>query len=164
MADTCIDVGVGWGTTELQDGFPEASHILVEPNPHYSAYLRALAAENDWDFYPVALSDSDGIVPFSTSSDLQGGRIWLGGPRQGSVEVACTTLDGLLQQSTLGKRLLVKIDVESHEGEVIAGGAKVLRQADVVVVETRPSGRVTSSEIVAAMLALDHQLAGFLTP
>jgi len=160
-----VDIGVGWGTTELQDGFPDARHILIEPNPIFAAHLETWAADHGGSFYQKALSDTPGVVPFVVHGHHQGGRISRAQEAAvDTLQVECTTLDEIDKHDSLGDNFLLKIDVEGHEGEVLAGARNTLPRAEVVVIETRPTGATTSSEVVATMLEHGHFLAGFLTP
>lgn len=164
---TCVDVGVAWGTVELQRGFPRARHVLIEPNPLFADFLREQARRNGWEFHQHAASDQPGSLEFAQISH-QGGRVVAEGEDLSAygptITVPCTTLDELDRLAPFGDNLLIKIDVEGHEREVLAGAESVLQRAEVVVVETQPLGRCTSSEIVALLLGADLHLTGFLTP
>ncbi len=166
--DTCVDVGVAWGTVELQRGFASSRQVLVEPNPIFAAYLADKARTAGWRFHQVAAGDTEGSLSFLVTESHQGARVVSdGGVVSGSgslITVPATTLDSLDAAESFGERLLLKIDVEGYEGQVLKGAANVLARAEVVVVETSPTGGVTSSEIVGMLLEHDLLLLGFLTP
>lgn len=56
-----------------------------------------------------------------------------------TVTVKTDTLDHYLRGWRPDERTLIKIDVEGHEGKVLAGAATTLRYADAVVVEVQQS-------------------------
>lgn len=163
----CVDVGVAWGTTELQDGFPASRHVLVEPNPRFAPYLRSLAERRGHELVEKALSDSHGRVAFvSEGVHEQGGhvqRIGVDAPLADRF-VEATTLDRLVGDLDIPQGFLLKIDVEGHEAAVIRGAQRTMGMAEVVVVETSPTGRATSTDVVRAMASHGHLLTGFLTP
>ena len=51
------------------------------------------------------------------------------------IEISVDRLDNVFDNAPLRQPYLVKIDVQGFEKEVIAGGAKVLGDADMVIVE-----------------------------
>lgn len=166
--DTCVDVGAAWGTPEIQRGFPQSRHVLIEPNPLFTSHLSQLCSRNGWTLHQVAASDGPGRLRFFTGENHLGGRAvpdaQASSFTNGLIEVEATRLDDLDAQSSFGDNIFLKIDVEDHEAQVLAGADRVLSRSEVVVIETTPSGATTSSDIVLRMLEHDHLLAGFVTP
>ena len=164
---TCIDVGVAWGTVELQKGFRDSRHVLVEPNPLFAAYLQERSRRRGWTFHQVALSDGPGELDFLVQTSHQGGRVVNDGEDVSAygqtISVPAMSLDEIDRRFPLGDNLLLKIDVEGHEGAAIRGATSVLRRTEVLVVETRPLGETSSSQIVAMALEAGLHLVGFLT-
>jgi FkbM family methyltransferase len=164
---TCVDVGVAWGTVELQKGFRDSRHILIEPNPLFADYLQIRSRQRGWTFHQVALSDGPGELAFLVQHSHQGGRVVNDGEdvsKYGQIiSVPAMSLDEIDTRSPLGDNLLVKIDVEGHEGAVMRGATSVLKRTEVLVVETRPLAQTSSSQIVAMALEADLHLVGFLT-
>lgn len=164
---TCIDVGVAWGTIELQSGFRDSRHVLIEPNPLFADYLQERSRRRGWTFHQLALSDGPGDVAFLVKPEHQGGRVVKDGEDVSAygqtISVPAMSLDEVDRRFPLGDNLLLKIDVEGHEGPVLRGATSVLERTEVLVVETRPFGRTSSSQIVAMALAADLHLVGFLT-
>jgi FkbM family methyltransferase len=166
--NTCVDVGVAWGTRELQQGFPHSAHILIEPNPMFAPYLTERCSRKGWTLYQAAASDERGSVDFliHKASD-QGGRIANEGEDLSAfgrmVSVPCVPLDDLDRDASFGDGIFLKVDAEGHEHEVLRGAKNVLQRCELVVVETRCTGRATTSDIVAELLRSELHLAGFLT-
>lgn len=167
---SCIDVGVAWGTVELQSGFKDARHVLIEPNPLFADFLQERSDREGWIFHQVALSDGPGEIDFLVRPDAeQGGRVVNDGEDLSTfgqtISVLTTSLDELDERFPLGNNLLLKIDVEGHEGEVLRGATSVLKRTEMLIVETSTLSQMgaTSSQIVAIALAADLHLVGFLT-
>lgn len=164
---TCIDVGVAWGTVELQRGFASSRHILVEPSPAVADFLAAKARRNGWSLFQVAASDHEGgTVPFFLHPSFQGSRITSDERSDNGdvILVPTTTLDALDAATGFGDNILLKIDVEGHEGATLAGATRLLERVQVAVIETSPGGATSSSQIVSMLLRHDLHLVGFLTP
>jgi FkbM family methyltransferase len=169
---TCVDVGVAWGTVELQRGFKHARHVLIEPNPLFAQYLQERSNRRGWTFHQVALSDQPGEIDFLVRPDShQGGRIIYGGEDLSAygqtITVPAMSLDEIDRRSPLGDNLLLKLDVQGHEGAALRGATSVLKRTEVLVVETFALGMLettsSSSQIVAMALEADLHLIGFLT-
>src|SRR5688500_1398118 len=56
---TIIDVGVGYGTPELYEAFPDARLILVEPLEEYLPNIRELFSKRNGIHHAVALGAQD---------------------------------------------------------------------------------------------------------
>lgn len=170
---TCIDCGVAWGTVELQRGFKNAHHVLIEPVPLFADYLQKRSDRNGWTFHQVALSDAPGEIDFLVRPDShQGGRIVYAGEDLSAfgqtISVPAMSLDEIDRRFPFGDNLMLKLDVQGHEGAVLRGATSVLKRTEVLVVETFTLGMLettsTSSEIVAMALEADLHLIGFITP
>src|SRR5947199_5134856 len=53
-SDLVFDVGVGWGTPELYEAFPQARHILVEPLVEYEPAIQQILDRYDADWVRAA--------------------------------------------------------------------------------------------------------------
>ena len=67
---TVIDVGTCYGTPELQEGWPEAYHILFEPVAELEPRLQALTAKYQGEYHMVALGNSVGEMQMSVPEDI----------------------------------------------------------------------------------------------
>jgi FkbM family methyltransferase len=155
--DRVLDVGgnVGAFAEGCRELWPAAVITSFEPVAPL-ATLNRERARGRWDVEQVAVSGSSGEATIrvclnqpSASTMMQPGTVRA--ERFGikdvfePVRVQTRPLDfysdrvggGLLEAFTghPAGRLLVKIDVEGHEGQVVAGGERVLRAAAVVIVE-----------------------------
>jgi hypothetical protein len=120
---------------------------------------------------PAALSDEPGEIDFLVRPDSdQGGRVVNDGEDLSAfghtISVPTTSLDEIDRRFPLGNNILLKIDVEGHEGPVLRGATSVLKRTEVLVVETSTLGRLgtTSSQVVEMANEAGLLLTGFLTP
>jgi FkbM family methyltransferase len=131
---TFVDVGASFGFYTVLAATavgPKGKVIAFEPGPQNRSMLLLNIAAHEFRnvrFYPVALSDENGVLLYYTSggngaitaftgqvSDLGSGEL-----------VAAARLDDLLEHED--RIDVMKIDVEGAEGRVIGGGSEVLRR------------------------------------
>jgi FkbM family methyltransferase len=156
-----LDVGANIGTATVtalrQAGFAEA--ICFEPLPDNHRLLLENLAANDLSdraqTMNVALSDRDGEADFEISPNNSGdGRVRLdgspGGPdafgedarpllkvRLARLDSVCGEEEGQIDLSNVS---LTWIDAQGHEGQILAGGKRLLGSSIPVVIELWPYG------------------------
>ena len=167
---TVIDVGVGAGTPELYEAFPDAYQVLIEPLAEFLPSLRRIVSEYDGEYHLAAVGESEGeadlIVDTSLalSSFLEAAR---DRPPSKVRKVPLTTLDGLFRQQAWAGPFGLKIDVEGYEHRVINGAKRVLRDTQFVIAETSVSKRYENSvrcdEFIALMLQHGFVVADVLS-
>lgn len=152
--DTVFDVGGNRGdfAEEAVEAWPDARVFSFEPIPVVALANaeRSLLGER-WSVYTLALSDRRGeqVLRWCRNQDSASTMQKPGSTRAehfGIVDrfhpitVHTATLDDLVDY--VDGRLLVKIDVEGHEGKVIAGGGDVLSLASTVVCEVQADASI----------------------
>jgi len=154
---TMIDIGANIGTTCIQavvDGLAPAA-IAIEPEPGNFALLerniRANRVDGHIEALCVALSDREGTAELELSEDNSGDhriRVQAAGAgsfredRRATCPIPTTTFDTLVGSGKikLAATGIVWIDVQGHDGHVLAG-ASTLRETGIpVVVEFWPYG------------------------
>jgi FkbM family methyltransferase len=142
-----LDVGAHWAFYALlahKSGRFERI-VALEPSPDNFAQLQANLFLNDAaraiEALPLAASDREGIFGLKVDSRNRGGTMLV---EAAAATVTCRAarLDGLLDVS--GKLLVVKIDVETHEEQVLDGLLTLLdRNRSVLQIEiwTGPESR-----------------------
>ncbi|GJG88460.1 hypothetical protein tb265_36410 [Gemmatimonadetes bacterium T265] len=159
---TIIDVGVGNGTPQLYEAFPDAYLALVEPLAEFGPAIASILARRPGVLFPTAVGavdeERDVFVErhdaqrtsFYTRHALEPARDVVSRRR-----IPVTTLDSLVRGRGLPTPFLLKIDAEGAELDVIRGAAETLRDTEFVVAEVsvldRFAGGHTFADFVAAM-------------
>jgi FkbM family methyltransferase len=153
---TLIDIGANIGTTCVQalvEGLATDA-IAIEPEAGNFSLLerniRANGLEGRVTPLRLALSDREGAAEFELSRDNSGDhRVRLNGATgmfdettRATMSVATSTFDALVEQGTidLQRTGLVWMDVQGHEGQVLAGASTLLGSDVPVVLEYWPYG------------------------
>lgn len=134
-----IDVGVGPGTPELYEAFPDAKLLLVEPLEEWSDHLEWLRRERGAEIVFAAAGATEGDVdifvhraPYCSSilGDIAGEDT--DGARR---SVPVVRLDDIAQERGLGGPFVLKADVEGGELDVLSGAPEVLRATELALLE-----------------------------
>jgi FkbM family methyltransferase len=144
-----FDVGsnVGDFAAQAVDRWPDCLVVAFEPIPQLADAQRARAAGR-WDVVSCAVSDENDWSTLyvcenqhtaSTMQEPGDARLREFGivDQHVPIRVPTHTLDFHLPQVADRERLLVKVDVEGHEGRVLAGAAATLEHATTVIVEVQ---------------------------
>ncbi len=173
---TLIDIGANIGTTCIQavvDGLAPAA-LAIEPEPRNFALLerniQANGLQNRIGALCVALSDREGTAELELSKDNLGDhRVRVMAATGGSFgedgrttrPVPTTTIDRLVEtgQVDLSRTGLAWIDIQGHEGHVLAGADSLRETGIPVVLEFWPYGleRAGSLERLEAIIERDYR-------
>jgi FkbM family methyltransferase len=130
---TVVDVGVADGTPELYASFPRARHLLVEPLPEFEGALRGICGRYEAEYVLAAAGAVPGTATLMVGGDLRVTSL-LEHDAASRRPVPVVTLDALCRERP--GPFVVKVDVQGAELAVMAGAAEVLRQSELVVLET----------------------------
>lgn len=175
------DIGANFGlhSVTLARLHPKATVIAFEPNPHEHARLLRHRAWNAPTLLTstLALSDRTGTLPLHLGPEGNSGMTtlspWSGAAYSGIVHCAVTTGDALVAAGTLPAPHLIKLDVEGHEPQVLAGLSRTLASADcrLVVLEDHREQDSPAKQLLRAAgftlepllraEATDHPLVNF---
>lgn len=128
-----IDVGANLGewSVPLAKAVGPAGRLLsIEPNPVVADALAATLRINNLaqaSVLPVALSDVDGVGHLSLTAG-DSGLSRLSAAATGAARVPLRSLDSVIAEHALMRVDFIKIDVEGHERQVLAGAADTLRR------------------------------------
>lgn len=125
---TVVDIG-GWLGPWTRELARWSQHVhTFEPQPDLAAYLRRVVPKNV-TVYECALSDSPGIMPLFLPSERHGSNalaslnpMGIDESDQVRHDVEVIRLDSL----DLGDVAFMKVDVEGHETEVLAGASGII--------------------------------------
>lgn len=138
---TMFDVGANIGLYShlCAAMFGEARVVSFEPTPETADIARAIAAANDLrvEVVEAAVSDRSGRADLHLSETSDASNSLVEGFKQSeaAVTVDLVSLDDHVASTGVGPDIL-KIDVETHEPEVLAGARSVLaEQRPYVVIE-----------------------------
>src|SRR4051794_17861605 len=136
-----VEIGANIGTTTVSFVRDYGADVIAfEPDPENFKPLRHNLIENDIEnrvqAHRMALSDRTGSVLFTRSSDNSGDHRVTSSPNGDTITVEAIALDSL--NLDLSQVALVWIDVQSHEGRVLAGARSLLATKIPVVMEYLP--------------------------
>lgn len=137
--DVVFDVGANVGYMAIQFA-QRVRHVhLFEPAPRAVRLLRkTLELYPNMTLYPVAVSDSAGIIAFQEEKGLDMSHV-----DQQGIPVPAITLDSIGILPTF-----IKIDVEGHEPEVLRGARRILAQGPTVLFEALTPEAFQESEAI----------------
>jgi FkbM family methyltransferase len=140
---TVIDVGVGYGTPELWEAFPDARLLMIEPIPdRFGGFAEREAERRDGAALVAAAAGPEAGTARITlhrapeMSSLHG--TWIGDRSDGEVrEVPVVRVDEAVRERGLPGPYVLKVDVEGAELGVLDGAGGVLGETEVVLLEVR---------------------------
>lgn len=128
-----LDVGANYGEVAFSRAYGEGVEIhLIEANPRVAQRLRRSAQARGAIVHEVAASDRESAALLRTSRRSTGLSSLSdvgGGGHDDTVEVRAVRLDELLQFAP-GTTAAIKVDVEGHEPEVLAGMTGLLDELE----------------------------------
>lgn len=136
-----IDVGVGDGTYDLYNAFPDCRFVLIEPLEERREVLEAVKRQFNAEYVIAAASDKAGTVTMNVHPHLNDSSTHK--EREGSHadgverEVPTVTADDVCQENGLVGPFLFKVDTQGHELTVMEGAKQVLAESEVVILETQ---------------------------
>jgi FkbM family methyltransferase len=138
--ETVIDIGIGPGTPDLYDAFPNSRYLLIEPLAERKPVLEALTKRLDAEYILACAGDKAGTTSIyvnianlddsSTYPDLASSTII-------ERKVQVVTIDETCSSGNFSPPFLLKIDTQGAELKVLAGARKILRQTELVILETQ---------------------------
>jgi FkbM family methyltransferase len=128
---TFIDAGanIGFCSLILSIYNPGLNVIAFEPNPKNFRLLEQNVELNGLPVRcePIALSDRTGTLSlYVSASDMSASLESSFEDHLGAVPVTATTLDSYLEAKDIRKPVIIKVDVEGHEGPLFRGAPKTI--------------------------------------
>ncbi len=144
-----IDIGSNEGqfAEKFSHLFPLANFYCFEPLPDVLDVLEKKFSENkNFHFFKYALGEEDGskIInrnEYSPSSSILSMKdahkeAFDFARKETGEEIVIKKLDDIRELSEIEKPYLVKIDVQGYELPVIDGGTNIIKNADMIIIET----------------------------
>ncbi|MDP3069239.1 MAG: FkbM family methyltransferase [Opitutaceae bacterium] len=133
---TWIDVGASDGSwsRRARRHYPAARFALFEPLAERQAALATLRAKFGFEIVAAAAGAAPGHVSFAIDPGLDGS--WVAAPgTTGTRTVPVETIDRVVQERKLPGPFGVKLDTHGFELPVLAGAARTLESAALLVIE-----------------------------
>ena len=141
-ADAFLDVGANTGFYSLyaKARKPTLDVLAFEPSPVNFGLLRQNIELNGFDIeaFETAVTDKDGEVTLYDFGEHSYSASLVEDFRSGAVprKVPGETLDTIAEHHRLlGRKLLIKVDVEGHEEAVLAGASRVIGTGPTLMIE-----------------------------
>ena len=156
---TVIDVGAGKGTRPLYRAFPDAFHVMIEPQREFEESLGENLAKWRGEVHITAVGDREGEAELHVDPDRPMMSSLLERtpdmPRTPETRrVPLTTLDRLAAEHGWQPPFGLKVDVEGADHLVIEGATEVLRQTQFVIAEVRVAQAFVGGHSFAQFIAL----------
>jgi FkbM family methyltransferase len=171
--DLFIDVGAHVGAMSLTAATAPAGDVQVlaiEPAPDNLRQLEASVAANGLasrvTVVPAAIGAASGEARLHLIRGSMGHRLADDTVLGGTVDVALISLDELLARFPQHdqRRVVLKIDVEGHEPEVLAGAAKLLASGRLRLLIWEKAGPMTTGLQAMTETIARHRLTSFMFP
>jgi FkbM family methyltransferase len=160
-----VDIGANHGTwtREALKHFPEAHYTLIEPQKRLRSSMEDLLHSNpkiqlhnvgagsQVGSFSFTIVDRDDSCNFLMSKEEANAR----GFEQ--IEVPVTTLDTLLENSTLPIPDLIKIDAEGLDLEVLKGAQSFLGKTEIILVEAAVFNKTMPNTAASVITYMDQQ-------
>ena len=136
-ADAFIDIGANCGLFTLAARHSGLRGVAIEPNLENVRALLLNLTRNDFtdiEVFPVALSREVAVLPLyggQEGASLRKG--WSGISGNYSRLTPVNTIDTLFGERFVGKRLIVKLDVEGNEYDTLLGAAGFMARSPAPV-------------------------------
>lgn len=138
--ETIVDVGVGRGTPELYQAFPEAYYIFVEPIEEFRPILEQLTKRYNGEYHLAAAGSESGSAQINMRShDLEGSSIFKHRRESAKYlnprEVDKIKIDDLVADDR--QIDILKVDTQGAELEILNGARSTLNNTELVILEVQ---------------------------
>lgn len=156
-----VDVGANVGELFFLAQQEGSEYFAFEPDP--SAFKALTANVTDSSLFPIALSNTEGEIPFGLATSGADSSLLIANSPAASETIVVKTarLDDFAEKYDFPKRVgLLKIEAEGNEPEVLEGAEQFLERVLHLVVDAGPErfGRSTAPEVVNFLLQRGFQL------
>jgi FkbM family methyltransferase len=136
---TWIDVGASDGSwsRRVRRHFPAARFVLFEPLAERQAALAALRARHGFEIVAAVAGAAAGEVEFVVDPALDGSGVAAAGETRAHAtrRVPVETIDAVARARALPAPYALKLDTHGYELPVLEGAARVLAEAELLVIE-----------------------------
>jgi FkbM family methyltransferase len=137
---TVFDVGVAYGTPDIYHEFRDAKYHLIDPVPQTLPYMQRWATKLNASIHNIGLGEADAVMPIDVWEEIDGSTFFkeVGqGPDYHSVLVPVKRFDSVFSAKDMVRPCMLKIDVQGAELSVLKGVGELIKDIDLMIVETR---------------------------
>ena len=137
---TVFDVGVAYGTPDIYHEFRDAKYYLIDPVPQAVPYMQRWATKLNASIHNIGLGEADAVMPIDVWEEIDGSTFFkeVGpGPKYHSVLVPVKRFDSVFTAKDMVRPCMLKIDVQGAELSVLRGVGELIKNIDIMIVETR---------------------------
>src|SRR5258708_10354407 len=137
---TVFDVGVAYGTPDIYHEFGDAKYHLIDAVPQALPYMRRWATKLNASIHNIGIGEADAVMPIDVWEEIDGSTFFkeVGqGPDYHSVLVPVKRFDSVFSAKDMVRPCMLKIDVQGAELSVLKGVGELIKNIDLLIVETR---------------------------
>jgi len=137
---TVFDVGVAYGTPDIYREFKHAKYYLIDPVPQALPYMQWWATKLQASIHNIALGEADSAMPIDVRDEFDGSTFFkeVGSDcRFRSMLVQVKRFDSVFRAEDMVRPCILKIDVQGAELRVLKGIGELIKNIDLMIVETR---------------------------
>lgn len=156
--NTVIDVGASnasW-SDECMKHLPNANYLLIEAQaPHRQRLESFVKQHNNAEYLLAVAGDKPGKIHFD-NSDLFGGVASKSAFEKNSVQLPMTSIDKEIAERALEPPYILKLDTHGFEIPILQGAEEMLKQTELVIIETY-NYKISPESV------LHHQMCAFMS-
>jgi FkbM family methyltransferase len=124
----------------LYNGFKDAKYYLIDPVPQALPYMQRWATKLNASIHNIGLGETDSVMSIDVRKEINGSSLFRevgGDPDSQSALVPVKRFDSVFSAEQMVRPCVLKIDVQSAELIVLRGVGELIRNIDLIIVETR---------------------------
>lgn len=164
-----VDVGANYGlyTVALAKAVGRDGRVWAfEPAPDTARFLEATLRLNDFDHVTLsraAVSSREGSLAFSLEIHPEVNRVAGEAEAPGeTIEVPAVTLTRLAEEGDWGEISFIKLDIEGHEAQAVAGAAGLLQKCSPLLMFEVNTGQSFDFAVLAPLAEMGYQFYALL--
>jgi FkbM family methyltransferase len=137
---TVFDIGVAYGTPDIYHEFRDAKYHLIDPVPQALPYMQRWATKLHASIHSIGLGEADSVMTIDVREEIDASTFFKDvGPGDDfhSVLVPVKRFDSVFSAKEMLRPCVLKIDVQGAELNVLKGVGELIKNIDLMIVETR---------------------------
>lgn len=131
---TVIDVGVGHGTSELYDSFPNAEYLLIEAVREFEPDLKQILSHRKGRYLLAAAGAQPGETTINVHPEhLQGSSLF--NESDGADGMARTIPVVTIDSANASGSIVIKLDIQGAELLALSGATETMKRTEAILME-----------------------------